>query len=809
MRIKVAGITLVVLVATCASTFVHAQKSEDSPRETTKLADRLDQLRKDIFGDSRGGDRTATSRSTQNPTRNARAGSAAHRASRSRSQSSQPTQLAPEASKSQPPVAASRVPRRVRTAESRSATRPEASNSSRTKPPVIIGGDEVSSSNRGTATATTTRSNSSRRLVPQVEAASPYAKGASPRTAVAPRRTVKNQAVKNQVAISPAVKSQPVKIQSPQPEKVKLEPTKSVDATPVRINVTPKPAASTRRASSVVKRIPKPDTPAATTRLTSEVETESVLFAQRSPLLRVETLGPRRIVVGKASTYKVRIQNLGEVGADSVVVRVRLPRGADVISSKSSAGNAQAVDGENGSSRHIEWEIDHIAGRSHEQLVVSLIPRDNREFDLSVNWTSAASSSHARIEVQEPKLHLALDGPDELIYGDSKVYRLTVSNPGTGDADNVAIELMPIDGGDKPAAQHKLGTILAGDSKVLEIELTARQAGNVNIHAIVSGDGDLRSEVKEIVLVRRAGLKVEVAGPPMKYSGTSGSYIVRVSNPGNATADEVQVVASLPSGVTDVQPSGQGRVDEATGQVEWAIGPLSAGQTRQLQVRYTVKMPGANVLKVAAETAGDVADSGAVTTQVEGTADLKLEVTDPSGPIAVGEEIVYLVRVRNRGSKEASHVELFGFFSEGLEPIEVRQGSGELSPGQVVFDEIRGLRAGGEKVFKIVAKADKAGNHIFHAEVRCKPLGTRLVAEESTLFYETQARAPAKPSATPAASRPSAPAKIPPPAAPTTGNGTTGPAPYVPPTASQAPLKALTPIAPVSIDSSGDTPSAE
>ena len=34
------------------------------------------------------------------------------------------------------------------------------------------------------------------------------------------------------------------------------------------------------------------------------------------------------------------------------------------------------------------------------------------------------------------------------------------------------------------------------------------------------------------------------------------------------------------------------------------------------------------------------------------------------------------------------------------------------------------------------ARADMVGNHIFRAEVHCKKLGTRLVREETTHFYQ-------------------------------------------------------------------------
>jgi len=58
---------------------------------------------------------------------------------------------------------------------------------------------------------------------------------------------------------------------------------------------------------------------------------------------------------------------------------------------------------------------------------------------------------------------------------------------------------------------------------------------------------------------------------------------------------------------------------------------------------------------------------------------------------------------------------------------------------------------------KVRARAEQPGNHVFRAEVHCKPLGTRLVSEETTHFYtdksggqeksETASSKPSSPSA--------------------------------------------------------------
>jgi hypothetical protein len=119
-------------------------------------------------------------------------------------------------------------------------------------------------------------------------------------------------------------------------------------------------------------------------------------------------------------------------------------------------------------------------------------------------------------------------------------------------------------------------------------------------------------------------------------------------------------------------------------------------------------------------------------------ADLVLEVSDPAGPVAVGGDAIYELRVKNRGSKAAEGVEIAAFYSKGIEPVSAEGGGHEISPGTVVFAPIAKLGAGEESVFKIHARADAGGAHRFRVELQCKPLGTKLSQEETTLFYSDE-----------------------------------------------------------------------
>ena len=369
-------------------------------------------------------------------------------------------------------------------------------------------------------------------------------------------------------------------------------------------------------------------------------------------------------------------------------------------------------------------------------MLLDLIPRQGTPFDLGVEVTHGALSSHATIDVREPKLVMNINGPGEVMYGKQVVYKLTLANPGTGDAENVQLQLLPTTPGEAAPVNHRIGTLKAGATKVVELELTARQRGNLNIHAIASAAGGLNSEVKESILVRKAALAVAVEGPKFRYAGTSGTFKVKVTNPGNATAENVQITAFLPPRSKFLNASDRGRFEAETGRVAWQLSNLAPGGEINLAFECELGEPGATRLQASGTADEDIKEVGSFVTQVEAVADLVLAVKDPRGPLPTGEEMTYEVTIKNRGTKAAENVELIGIFPEGMLPISAAGGPRfRVDRGQIVFEPISALEPGQQMIVKVNAKALLTGNHVFRAVLQCRDLDTRIATEESTRFY--------------------------------------------------------------------------
>lgn len=502
-------------------------------------------------------------------------------------------------------------------------------------------------------------------------------------------------------------------------ERVSSRRTQRPDvATSSPAEVTAKPVPSPRADSSARASGPTSNATEAPTTLSKTV----------GPALRVEVIGPAAALLGDETLFKIQLLNQGEVDAEGVSVQIGVPAGVRVVKAEAGAGQAR-VQAE-GDLNRIVWTVERLQAQAAGNLNLTVVPTAEQPIELSVDWSLQPIATAARIEVKQPLLEVALNGPSEMVYGETKVFSIVLSNPGSGDARNVAVNVAL---GPTMSDTMQVGTIPAGTSKTFDFEVTARQTGTMEIAATASGSGSLKQEVAHPVAVLRAELEIEASGPELEYAGAVGSYGVRVANHGNAAARNVQVLVRIPQGARYLQGVGNVRQD-ASGMI-WQLGDLAPAAERLLTFDCELLSHGDLSFEVTARGDGVVEVADELLTRVEGVADLKLSVNDPKGPIPVGQEVAYEINVVNRGSTAATQVLVFAQFSEGIEPVATDGMPGEIQTGQVIFQPIARINPQETVQLVVKAKAQANGNHVFRAAVQCSDPETRLVAEDNTRFY--------------------------------------------------------------------------
>ena len=305
---------------------------------------------------------------------------------------------------------------------------------------------------------------------------------------------------------------------------------------------------------------------------------DNVLITRQSPILDVRTTGPRRITVGKASTFVVAITNSGPVAADQTVVTIDLPEWSEVVGTESTAGTAGwAKPG--GADRQFQWTVGRLEAKGHEELTLKIMPLKSQPFDLAVKWDYRPVASQAVIEVEEPKVELKLDGPDEILYGASRSTVSSCSIPATA-TPRTWRSPSRRSGRATTCRPRTRWASCAGTKKSMEVELTARQSGELSVEVGAHADGGVEAKLLKKIVVVRPALNVQIESPQMRYAGAEAAYQILVTNSGTAAARNVIVSAAIPAGTrkTSSEPAGQLAADGK--ELSWTLENLGRARRR-------------------------------------------------------------------------------------------------------------------------------------------------------------------------------------------------------------------------------------
>ncbi len=454
-------------------------------------------------------------------------------------------------------------------------------------------------------------------------------------------------------------------------------------------------------------------------------------LSMQIPAIRVQAFGPESIGINKIATYKITVSNDGNQDAEDIQVGVGIPANIELQNINVSTGHHETSNTDEQS--QLIWKIDRVSAKTTHTIAVNVIPRSPERFDMQVEWMFVPRTAMTSVEVTQPQLEMKIAGPTEVLFGEKATYDVTVYNPGTGTAEKVSVMLPEELGGERA----EIGDVPAGGEKQFKVELFARTAGELSLAATAVGADEIDASASHQIRVRRAKLAVDIEGPKMKYAGSVGQYTVTVSNEGDATASGVAAVLAMPNGVK--YTGGVNNVENNQSGIKWNIGTMTSGDRRTFKVNCQLDASGSLMFQAGARGTGDLAATGQCQTQVDTVADLILSVMDPKGPLPTAENTEYKIVVKNRGTRSANGVNIVMQFSEGIEPIKAAGFKNKIATGQVIFSPIGRIDPGQEVLLNVTAQAQKAGTHVFRAQLTCEESDSREIAEGTTKFFGEEA----------------------------------------------------------------------
>lgn len=454
-------------------------------------------------------------------------------------------------------------------------------------------------------------------------------------------------------------------------------------------------------------------------------------MSMETPRLQVLLKGPADIPIGTPANYSVVVRNVDNISLSGVILRLDVPQGVQVAPAKPSLGEMEVEAAQDGTTL-LSWSFTGLAPQQTATAPLELVADAPKNFALAMEWTILPLEGQANIEVLQPRLELAIEGPSEVEYGVPHTYHLLVRNPGSSPAENISVQLSAEQYGSSKA---DVGTIQPGQQQTIDVELTFNQRGTISIGAVANGNGGLVSNSAVEVLVKQAILSAELFGPESVYFGSPANYEVRLKNNGDLAAKNVRAALQLPRGA-QVVAKPDGAIIE-NGQLKWTVPQIAVGKVVDSPIQLQLNSPGEQQLALQCSSPSCSAVTTSLVTKVEAISDLKLFVNDPVAPAPVGNEVVYELTINNRGSRSAINVRTVAQFSDGIEPVRAEGYGHQLVTGQVLFDAIPEIRSGETKLLRVYAKAQSAGTHRFRVDIRSDESDLRLVQEETTQYLNT------------------------------------------------------------------------
>ena len=283
----------------------------------------------------------------------------------------------------------------------------------------------------------------------------------------------------------------------------------------------------------------------------------STSFKVEEPMIGVAVSGPETAEVGEQVAYVVRVSNPGTGMASNVVIQAAIPEGLEHRSGSLPSIEIGTLNP--GESRQAKLNLSTVKGGDYE-LAVRVIA------DGGLN-----DETKATVSVAEPKLNIAIAGPEEQLAGRDAEFMLTIENTGNVQSSNVrakyripeGCEFVTADrGGKYSEADHSIewfvGTLQPEEASEFHLTLKAKATGELFHQAGVKSElGQARMCDFSSVAEGTAALDMKVvASSGQVKKGDEMTWEVRIRNSGSRAAENVGISCELPAGIQVIDAEG-------------------------------------------------------------------------------------------------------------------------------------------------------------------------------------------------------------------------------------------------------------
>ena len=380
----------------------------------------------------------------------------------------------------------------------------------------------------------------------------------------------------------------------------------------------------------------------------------------------------------KTVKYTIKVENYGPNNATGAKAKVVIPNGLVYLSSVPSIGTYDDNTG--------IWDIGDLNVGTNQTLVVNVLTNKTGIIDFPVNVSSKEDDSNEKNNFNNKSIRvlmadLSIDvkaSEDELNYGDTVDWVITVKNNGPNNANKIEVSALPFED-DLIYLNSSNGTYnngnfiweipsLSVDEEICLVISTKANSSNKNIEVLANVSSETFDPIlsnnidsDSVKLLPLCDLIIKV-----NMSDDSGDYgdivdlLVVVSNGGPDGADNVSVVLSdLDSLGLSILNSSDDAFDKD--KFEWFIGDLDKGKSVSLIVPLEINTSNKTVLVEGSVDSNTFElnkknnyDNDNLT--ISPLCDLKIDISVSNSTVYNGDIVDLLVVVSNGGPDGADNV---------------------------------------------------------------------------------------------------------------------------------------------------------
>jgi uncharacterized repeat protein (TIGR01451 family) len=380
--------------------------------------------------------------------------------------------------------------------------------------------------------------------------------------------------------------------------------------------------------------------------------------------LEVTKTGPEQANINDNVTYTIVVTGTGTGASTGIKLVDTIPSGMSLVSS-----DPEGIRVDN------ELTIDLGTLNPDDTSSVSVVLQANQTGDwtnqVAVSSTEGATASaEATTTVVQPALAITKIGPETALINEIFAYTITVSNTGTGVAENTTVtDTLPV--GTEHVGSLPAGTVSDDGSTVtwnigsldpdtlytITLTLRGTTAGAKVNTASATADGvDTTPQAQATTTVLVPGITIEKIGRTALFVGNQATYTLTATNTGEAPLTNVTITDTIATGMSYVESRPEGTLSEDGDAVTWSVGNLAVDGEATVTVTLQGDTVGTLVNTATVTATEGVSDEDELNVVILAATGATIQITDSVDPIREGEEVTFTVVVSNQGRSPMTEV---------------------------------------------------------------------------------------------------------------------------------------------------------